>query len=91
MEKDWQPHKNAVISFQHKSLITRELELKAYDENHLYSIIQEEFNKYQTDLKEEYDYDFKIQSHIEESGIYLTKAAGISKKLIENILIKSCA
>jgi|LFRM01.1.fsa_nt_gb Tfp pilus assembly PilM family ATPase len=72
--------KNAVISFQHKSLITRELELKAYDENHLYSIIQEEFNKYQTDLKEEYDYDFKIQSHIEESGIYLTKAAGISKK-----------
>ena len=65
--KDWQPHKNAVISFQHKSLITRELELKAYDENHLHSIIQEEFNKYQTDLKEEYDYDFKIQSHIEES------------------------
>lgn len=83
--KEWRKlgcrSKNVVLSYHHKSLITRKLELKADDELHLNHIIQEEFQRYQTDLKEEYDFDYIVHSFNSESGTYMTKTAGISKHI----------
>jgi len=81
--------KNVVISFQHKSLITRELEIKDCDKYQLHNIVKEEFQQYQYDLKEEYDYDFIVQSYDEKTGIYMIKAAGISKKVNREYINKT--
>jgi Tfp pilus assembly PilM family ATPase len=81
--------RDVVLSFHHKSLITRELKLQADNELQLQHIIQDEFQKYQTDLKEEYDFDYSVQSHDSESGIYFTKTAGISKRINRGYIEKA--
>jgi hypothetical protein len=81
--------KNVVLSFHHKSLFTRELELKAEDELQLHNMIQEEFQRYQIDLKEEYDFDYNVYTYNSESGVYFAKTAGISKHVNREYIDKT--
>ena len=81
--------RDAILSFHHKSLITREFELIVENEFELQNIIKKEFQEYQTELKEEYDFDYIVQPHYSQTGIYLTKAAGISKSINREYINKA--
>ena len=81
--------RNVVFSYHHSSLIVRELKLKAMDEIHLQNVIYEEFQKYQTELNEDFDFDYTVQSCDYQSGIYTTKTAGISKHVNREYIEKA--
>ena len=76
--------RNVVFSYHHSSLIVRELKLKAMDEFHLQNVIYEEFQKYQTELNEDFDL-ITLYSLATTSQVYIQQKLQVFQNtLIEN-------
>jgi hypothetical protein len=73
--------KDAVLSFHHKSFMIRELKLPKKDDFQRHKYIHEEMLQYQTDFKEEYDYDYLILPETDSTGHGIATTAAVARSI----------
>lgn len=83
--------KNAILSFHHPSLMFREMNISTQDFAIAHNTIKENLQQYETDFKEELDYDYVIHLPDEESEICKATAVVVARSINRKHIIQAIA
>ena len=71
--------KNAVLSFHHPSLMVRGMVLPADDNTFIQNNVKETIGQYEREFKDEFDYDYSVNTMQGDSGLCKATAFAVSK------------
>ena len=78
--------RDAVLSYHHSSFMVREMHFPVEDNALVHLSIQDKIQQYETDFKEELDYDYTIRLQEGESEIYHATTVAVSKSINRNYI-----